>query len=232
LDVSGPNNAAAAKYLIGLYALKKSAYRLGFESDSNSITHILSRRAKKKTPTPYVIHESHIGQQITGFLNQWDHSFYMLTSKVKTPVAGRATRDNQHLTVAIENSLPHQIVDCMIYYNRRFIFIDDIRTNKRQYIKLKLSDLRKTEIFYEKQAEQIINRFNVHSAESYLKTSQRYLTEDMILEIDAKFRSKHDSLVLVGWVQGGIIQPEFGQIHPPNENLTLINWEIPVEITS
>lgn len=173
-----------------------------------------------------------MGQQIISFLNKWDHSFYMVTSKVKTPVVGQALRDNQHLTLAIENTLPHQIVDCLIYYDRRFVFIDDIRANKRQHIKLKLSDLRKTEMFYEKQAEHIINRLNVHAAASYLKTSQRNLTEDVILGIHAKFRSKRDSVVLMGWVQGGFIQPKFEQIHPRSENLTLINWEIPVETAS
>jgi hypothetical protein len=232
LDVSGPNNVASAKYIIGLYALKKTTYRLGFESNSNSVTHILSERAKKKTPEPYVIHENHIGQQIISFLNKWDHSFYRVTSKVETPVVGQALLDKQHLTLAIENTLPHQIVDCLIYYNRRFVFIDDIRANKRQQIKIKLSDLRKTEMFYEKQAEHIINRLNVHATASYLKTSQRNLTEDVILGIHAKFRSKRDSVVLMGWVQGGFIQPKFEQIHPRSENLTLINWEIPVEIAS
>jgi hypothetical protein len=120
----------------------------------------------------------------------------------------------------------------LIYYNRRFVFIDDIRANKRQQIKLKLSDLRKTEMFYEQQAEQIISRLNVHAATSYLKTSQRHLTEDVILGIHAKFRSKRDSLVLMGWVRGGIVLPKFDQIHPRSENLTLINWEIPVEVAS
>jgi hypothetical protein len=87
-------------------------------------------------------------------------------------------------------------------------------------------------MFYEKQAEHIINRLNVHATASYLKTSQRNLTEDVILGIHAKFRSKRDSVVLMGWVQGGFIQPKFEQIHPRSENLTLINWEIPVEIAS
>jgi hypothetical protein len=232
LDVSGPSNVASAKYIIGLYALKKSAYRLGFESFSNSITHILAKRSKKKTPAPYVIHENHIGQQIISILNKWDHSLYMVTSKIKSPVVGQAVRDNQHLTLTIENTLPHRIVDCMIYYKKRFVFIDDIRANKRQHIKLKLSNLRKTEIFYEQQAEQIINRLNVHAAPSYLKTSQRKLTEDVIRGIHAKFSSKRDSVVLIGWVQGGVMQPEFDQTHPRSENLTLINWEIPVEIAS
>ncbi len=232
LDVSGPNNVASAKYIIGLYALKKTAYRFGFESFSNPVTHILSKRAKKKTPETYIIHENHTGQQIIGILNKWDHSFYMLTSKFDSPVVGQALRDNQHLTLTIENTLPYQIVDGMIYYKKRFVFIDDIPANKRQHIKLKLSDLRKTEIFYKQQAEQIINRLDVHAALSYLKTSQRKLTEDVILGIHAKFSSKPDSVVLIGWVQNGVIQPQFEQIHRRSENLTLINWEIPVKIAS
>lgn len=232
LDVSGPSNIASAKYIIGLYALKKSGYRLGFESFSNSVTHIISQRSKKKTPEPYVIYENHTGQQIVSFLNKWDHNFYLVTSKIKSPIVGQALRDHQHLTLTIENTLPHQIVDCMIYYKKRFVFIDDVRANKRQHIKLKLSDLRKTEIFYEQQAEQIINRLGAHAPPSYLKTSQRKLTEDVIRGIHAKYSLKRDSMVLIGWVQGGVMQPKLGEIHPRSENLTLINWEIPVEIVS
>ena len=232
LDVSGPNKVASAKYIIGLYALNKTTYRLSFGSFSNSINHILSQRARKKTPEPYVIHENHIGQQILSFLDKWDHSFYSVTSKIKAPVVGKALRDNEHLTLAIENTLPHQIVDCLIYYNQRFVFIDDIGANKRHNLKLKLADLKKTEMFYEEQTEHIINRLNVHASTSYLKTSQRNLTEGVILGIHAKFKSKRDSVVLIGWMQGEVVQPKFEQIHPGNENLTLINWEIPMEIAS
>jgi hypothetical protein len=232
LNVSGPNNVASVKYIIGLYALNKTTYRLSFGSFSNSIKHILSQRTRKKTPEPYVIHENYIGQQILSFLDKWDHSFYSVTSKIKTPVVGKALRDNEHLTLAIENTLPHQIVDCLIYYNQRFIPIDDIGANKRHNLKLKLADLRKTEMFYEEQTEHIINRLNVHASTSYLKTSQRNLIEDVILGIHAKFKSKRDRVVLIGWMQGEVVQPKFEQIHPGNDNLTLINWEIPMEIAS
>jgi hypothetical protein len=67
-------------------------------------------------------------------------------------------------------------------------------------------------MFYEKQAEHIINRLNVHATASYLKTSQRNLTEDVILGIHAKFRSKRDSVVLMGWVQDGCR----GDLYNPN----------------
>jgi hypothetical protein len=232
LDISGSNNDASAKYIIGLYALKKTTYRLGFGSFSNSVTHILSQRSKKKTPEPYVIHENHIGQQIVSFLKKWDHNFYMLTSRIESPVVGQAVRDNQYVTLTIENTLPHQIVDCIIYYKKRFVFIDDIRANKRHHIKLKLADLRKTEMFYEEQTEHIINRLNVQATTSYLKTSQRNLTEDVIRGIHTRFSLKRDSMVLIGWVKGGVMQPKFDQTHRLGENLTLINWEIPVEIAS
>ena len=232
LDISGPNSIASAKYIIGLYALEKSAYRLGFESYTHAVTHILSGRAKKKKPAPFIVHENYMGQQVQSHLNKWDHSFYLLSSKIKTPVLGQALRDHQHLTLAIENTLPHGIIDCLIYYNQRFVFIEDIRANKRQQIKIKLADLRKTEMFYEEQVEHIINKLKVHASASYLKTSQRNITEDVIRGIHANFKSKRNSVVLVGWVQGGIIQPQFERTQPRHQNLTLINWEIPVEIAS
>jgi hypothetical protein len=39
-------------------------------------------------------------------------------------------------------------------------------------------------------------------------------------------------MVLIGWVQTGVIQPVFEQSKALGENLTLVNWELPVGINS
>ncbi len=38
-------------------------------------------------------------------------------------------------------------------------------------------------------------------------------------------------MILIGWMQTGLIQPQFNQAHPPGAGITLINWELPVEMT-
>jgi len=232
LDLSGLNTPASAKCILGLYALKKTAYRVDFGSFSYPVTHVLSKRLKKKIPNPYVLHENYNGLQIAGSLEEWSHSFYMIKSTFDSPLEGHALRDPHHLTIKVENKLPHKIVDCLIYFKKRFLVIDDIPANKQQTIKLKLSELKKTEIFNDHEAEQIINRFDINGSLSYLRTSQKNLTKDVLLRIHAKYKNKRDRLFLIGWVQAGVIQPEFKLTHPLGENLTLVNWELTVEMTS
>ena len=232
MDVFGRNTLASAKYILGLYALKKSAYRVGFGSFSYPVTHLLSKHSKKKNPNPYVLHENYNGQQIVGSLDKWSHSFYMLNSKFDSPLKGHAFQDLHHLTITVENKLPHKIVDCLVYFKKRFLVIDDIPANKEQIIKLRLSELKNTEIFNDHEAQQIINRFDINGSLSYLRTSQNNLTKDLLLGIHAKYKNKRDRLFLIGWLQAGVIQPKFKQTHPLGENLTLVSWELTVEMSS
>jgi hypothetical protein len=132
----------------------------------------------------------------------------------------------------VENKLPFRLVDCMVYFKRRFLFIDDILANKQQILKLRLSDLKKTEIFNEQEAERIVNRFAGNGSPSYLKTMQRNLTKDVLLQIHDKYKSMRDGLFLVGWGQAGVIQPSFEHANPAGKSLTMVNWVLPVEITS
>ena len=230
--MSGRNTPASVRYILGLYALKKSPYRVGFGSFSYPVTHVLSKRLKKKIPNPYVLHENYNRLQIAGSLDEWSHSFYMIKSIFDSPLEGHALRDSHHLTIKVENKLPHKIVDCLVYFKKRFLVIDDIPANKQQIIKLRLSELRKTEIFNDHEAEQIINRFDNKATPSYLKTSQKKLVKDVLLGIHAKYKTKRDRLFLIGWLQAGVIQPKFKQTHPLGENLTLVSWELTVEMSS
>jgi hypothetical protein len=229
LNVSSPNALASGKCIVGLYSLQKSDYRLSFGALSQPVTHILSERSKKKTPNPYIVHESFGGQKILGSLNRWSNSFYMVDSKLDSPLTGYARRDDRHLNLLVQNELPFRLVDCMVYFKKRFVFINDILAKKQQILKLELSDLKKIEIFNEQEAERITNRFDSNGASSYLKTIQSNLTKDVLFQIHDKYQSARDRLFLVGWGRAGAIQPTFEQTHPVGKSLTMVNWVLPVE---
>ncbi|MGD2013381.1 MAG: hypothetical protein PVG84_06530, partial [Desulfobacterales bacterium] len=127
---------------------------------------------------------------------------------------------------------PFGLVDCLVYFKKRFIFIDDILAEKQQVFKLNLSDLKKTEIFNDQQAERVTNRLASNGTRPYLKTMQRNLTKAALLQVHNKYRSRRDSLYLIGWGQGGVVQPTFMQTNPAGKRLTMVNWVLPVEITS
>ena len=232
LDVNGRNSLASGKYIVGLYSLKKSTYHLSLGSFPQPVTHMLPKHSKTKIPNPYVLHESDSGQWILGSLDNWSNNFYMMNSTLDSPLLGHALRDDHHLTLTVENKLPFGLLDCMVYFKKRFIFIDDILANNRQIIKLRLSDLKKTEIFNDHEAERIIKRFDINGSPSFLKTMQSNLSKEVLFQIHNQYQSMPDSLFLIGWGRGGVIQPTFKQTNPAGYSLTMVNWELPVEINS
>jgi hypothetical protein len=231
IDVADSSTPAAARYFIGLYSLIKLEYGLNFGSYSYAVSHIISEKANTKIPNPYVLQKKDSGQHISGSIQRWSHNFYKLNLQITSPLAGSARRDKSFITLMVENKLPHNLVDCLIYYKKRFLWVEDILAGNRQTIKINLAKLKKKEIFSEHEVETIIRRFDGNGFASYFRKTQRNLTSDLLLEIHNKYQSRPDSIILVGWMQAGLIQPEFNQTSPAGAGITMINWELPVEIT-
>ncbi len=231
IDAADPNAPPVAKYFIGLYSLKKLDYELNFGSYSAAVSHIVSERSDTKIPNPYELQKKDSGQQIIGSIQRWSHSFYKLNLPVASPLSGYARRDKSFMTLRIENKLPYNLVDCLIYYRKRFLFVEDILAGKHQTIKVDLAKLKQKEIFGEHQVDSIVRRFRGNGSDAYLRTAQRNLTPALLLEIHHKYQTKSDSMILIGWMPAGLIQPQFNQAHPPGVDITMINWGLPVEIT-
>jgi hypothetical protein len=228
IEVAGSGTPAAAKYFIGLYSLINLEYGLNFGSYSCPV---ISKNSNTQIPNPYVLQKKDSGQHIIGSLQPWSHNFYKLDLQIASPLAGSARRDKSFLTLVVENRLLHNLVDCLIYYKKRFLWVDDILAGNRQTIKINLAKLKKKEIFSEHELETIVKRFDGNGSASYFRKTQRNLTSDLLLEIHNKYQSRPDSIILVGWMQAGLIQPEFNQTSPAGAGITMINWELPVEIT-
>ena len=94
-----------------------------------------------------------------------------------------------------------------------------------------VAKMKKKEDFGEYQIDSIIRRFKANGSDAFLQKTQRYITPDLLLEIHNKYKAKSDRMILIGWMQAGLIQPQFNQAHPPGAGITLINWELPVEMT-
>jgi hypothetical protein len=231
IEVAGSGTPAAAKYFIGLYSLINLEYGLNFGSYSYPVSHIISKNSNTQIPNPYVLQKKDSGQHISGSLQPWSHNFYKLDLQIASPLAGSARRDKSFLTLVVENRLLHNLVDCLIYFKKRFLWVDDILAGNRQTIKINLAKLKKKEIFSEHELETIVKRFDGNGSASYFRKTQRNLTSDLLLEIHNKYQSRPDSIILVGWMQAGLIQPEFNQTSPAGAGITMINWELPVEIT-
>ena len=230
LNLSEQMPAGSLKFIVGIYSIKNAAFQLDFGQRSNPITPILSERSRRKIPVLYVMHEKNGSQQIEGTLSRWTHSFYKMESNLMAQIEGHAKQDNQRLTVKVDNKMSHRLTNCLVYFKKRFVFVEDIPAQKRLTINLELSDLKKTEIFNIHGTNRIIDGLIKKDASNYLKASQEIITEDALPKIHARYKSAPDRLVILGWIQAGMTPPGFKQNQLKGQNLTLISWELPVEL--
>ena len=77
-----------------------------------------------------------------------------------------------------------------------------------------------------------MERFDGNGSSFYLRKTQQNLTPDLLLKIHNKYKTKPDSIILIGWMQADMIRPQFSQPVPPGNGLTMVNWELQVETTS
>ena len=232
LEVSGADVPAYAGVIIGVYALQKSAYALNFGSEADPVRPLLSQHSRTKVPNPYVLQGDDRGQQITGSLDRWSHNFYRLKLNFDSPLTGYARQDNSFLTLKVENTLPDNLVDCLVYYKRRFVFVDDILANTQQVLKLSLGELKATEFFNDQEVEKMARQLDERDGSAFLRSARTNLVRDLMLEIHKKYRSKAGSMILIGWMPAGLIQPEFVPSGPRGAGLTLVCWQVPVETAS
>jgi len=229
IHVAEPNTPASANYYIGLYSLKNSDYRVHFGPASAPVGHIIPERSDAKIPNPYVLQQTDGGQQIIGSIRRWSYNFYKLNLHMASPLAGHARRDKTVMTLTVENRSPHNLVDCLIYYRKRFLFIEDMPANNRQILKVNLAKLMKKEDFGEHQVDSIVKRLGRNGSDAYLRKTQKYLAPELLHDIHHKYRTKSDRLLLIAWMTAGLIQPQFNRAHPPGAGITMVNWELPVE---
>jgi hypothetical protein len=54
----------------------------------------------------------------------------------------------------------------------------------------------------------------------------------LLVTIDAKYRTSRDVAVLTAWVQTAIVRPRIDHPNIAGEDVTLINCELPLRVTS
>ena len=231
IETDQGDTPARANYFIGLYSVKPMTYEFKFSALSYPVNHIVSAKSTAKIPHPYVLQKKDNGQFVVGSIPPWSHSFYRLNLNFAPPLTGHARRDRSSVTLTMESRLPQDLVNCLIYYNKKFLPVDDLTAHNRQTIKLDLLNLKRQEIFSEPAADEIARRVDGNGAIPYLRQAQRSLTSDLLRKIHSKYQSRSDSMILIGWMPAGYIQPEFSQVRPPGGAITMISWELPVEIT-
>jgi len=229
IHVGEPNAPAEAQYFIGLYSLKNLVYSVHFGPLAAPVNHIISEQSDAKIPNPYVLQKTDGGQHIVGSLRRWSYNFYKLNLHVASPLAGHARHDKTVMTLTVKNRLPHNLVDCLIYYRKRFLWVGDIPADDRHILKINLAKLMKIENFGEHQVDSIIKRLQHKGSDGYLQETQKNLIPELLHGIHHRYRAHSDRMLLIAWMPADLIQPQFNGAHPPGAGITMINWELPVE---
>ena len=228
MHVAGPQQIAAGKYLIGLYATKDTAYNVSLGADSPPVLPFVPKDKDAQAFDSYELHAVDSGQQMKGFLAKWAHIFFLFAPIVEFPVVGEAQLDAHGLRLQFENRTPHKLVDCWVYFNNRLFAVGDILPRAEQTQTISQADLKRQEPFTEQQAELLSKASDQGSSLPFLKKVQQALAKEAFLAVHSKYGANQRTACLIGWIPASIVPASFLKAGRPGENVTLLTWEIPV----
>jgi hypothetical protein len=232
INITRQQKLASGKYIIGLYTTKETVYNLGFGSVPYPVTFIVSTTSTQNIPGSYQLYAHDSGQRVKGLSEKWSYNFFMVQSTFEFPISGQARFDEQNLHLTIKNVTPHKLIDCQVYFkNRLFPLSDDILPDTEYTKNITRSEIEKQELFDAQQAEKTAKSSNTSISSSFLQRMQKSLAKDVFIAVHSQYPSEQETLYLIGWVHSGIIQADFTKSGIVGEDLTLITWEIPVDVT-
>jgi hypothetical protein len=232
LVITGHHMPAVGKFTLGLYSLNAVEYTLSLGARFYPVTHVMLENTNRKVPNPYVLHEDDSGQQILGVLDKCSHIFFVVNAKFEFPILGQVRRDAQNLRLKIENQTSDKILACKVYVDNRFFDLGDLPAHTVQRKKITGADLNRKHMFTHQDAEKMAMNFYSDDSKSLSKPICADLFENILLKVHAKYKSRRDTMLFIGWIQRGLIQTNVEPFETKGADLTMINWEIPIEMSS
>ncbi|MBW2060909.1 MAG: hypothetical protein JRI95_05020 [Deltaproteobacteria bacterium] len=229
LKVAEQKGITSGKLIVGLYSLQKGDYRLSLGSKPYPVTAILPKLDESETVRSLTLHESNARQTVLISLNRWSHRLFKINTMMNFPIRGEVFKDEQGLTIQVENMTPHLITDCQIYFDGRFFFFGDIAPDKKYTKKLTRSSLERKGLFVPKAAESITAIIVPNNPSTFFEKMQKNLMQDLLFSIHARYGSRPDILHLSGWINSDVIPIHLMEARRAiNRNMALLEWEIPV----
>ncbi len=231
LNIDGGTSDATGKYLLGLYSMRGATYDLGF-GGSWPVTHQLSGTSGALVPNYYELVETESGPHIKGKIKKWSHNFFSIETRMEFPVRGTATWNERDLNLIIENRSRFEIVDCLIYFDERFIELNDIRRNEHRVLNIPRKDIDRRNRFDGIHEDLYAGRERRDGSPGFLRGLQNSLGKDISSNIRAGSKEDLKNIQMIGWIRSGIIDPEFKEKGITGEGVTLIHVEIPLRSVS
>lgn len=136
ISKKGQGNLANFKLILNIFTIQESPYVLSFGSQSNPITHILLKESDKKTPFTYCLKESDINQKLTGTMEQWSHSFFIIKGFHEFPISSKIFQEKGKTKAQIENPTSIQLNNCYLFYHKWIFPIGTIPLNSKHTLSI------------------------------------------------------------------------------------------------
>jgi len=229
MNISAANMKGVAKSVIGIFSTRATDYRFSLGSLFYPLTHLLYQNSKQKIPHKYEMRSGPDGQQVAGLNPKWSHSCYTVNAPFEFSVSAQASLNEKQLQLNIENNTPHPFYDCGSYYNERFFFLGNYPAAGRQIRKIPRSQLAQKEILEYRKAKQMSDRRALNSPPSYLAAMQKGIVPELLMTIHSTYQLRPKTIVFMGWIKTGLLQPDFNDPEIQGRDLTLMIWEIPLK---
>ena len=227
MKISGPDSIAAFKYMVGLYTIKNGQYRLKIGRDRYPVNALMPGKGEEETVHNFNLHENDSEQTLKVSLNNWSHRFFKIVADMDFPLRGNASMDEKGLAITVENMSPFKIIDCHIYFAKRFISFGNIDPAKKQVKRLEGVDLQNP--IHIQDIGQLADSMVAISPKSLLEKVKRDITNDLLLSIDSLYYSKKKMLLFFGWIESNVISIDIDRPNISGNGITLLEWEIPVD---
>ena len=132
------------------------------------------------------------------------------------------------IELMIDNRTRFEITDCLIYFKKRLLRVENISPEQEKSILIKNDIIKNQNVFNRHKDAPYYLRRRDNGPIDNIAIIQKSLNRDILLGIDTKYRDDIDSLQLIGWVKSGLIAPDFKNKNVKGEGLTLVHWKIPI----
>jgi hypothetical protein len=231
MKLAGQNRTASVKKLIGLYSLTGGGYTIDLGKSMQPATHLLTRYPEAEKTKKYRIHESASGQQISGFFEKWTGHFFIISPAIEFNMSGSARSDGKGIDIFIRNMTSHTLTDCLLFYNGRFLALENIQAGTDRQVRVESSAMDIDGPFSGKVPETALKSLTARSVSEASDAALKKLLSSLFSAIHQKDQSRRDFLYLIGLTPSAIPPADFCGKPMTGEDMTLVTWKIPVGIT-
>lgn len=229
LHGGGRDSTVAGRYLLGLFSTSGAGYAMTLDPAAYPVTGQFLESSSVPVLNVYTLVERDSGQVIHGYVKRWSHIYFSVRSGIHFSLGGEATwGEKEGLDLTIENGTPFEIVDCLLYFGKHFMDVDDIGPDNRLEIHIPAQDIHKRYVFDKQRAGFTGTRGQENGSVDFMRRIRERLEEDILRSIDSTYGNDVKNLQLTGWIRSGIIRPEFQDGSTKGNGLTFIHWNIPV----